>query len=220
MRYAINYQAIKQDVFRGDAGPVTQGIILPGQIGYSAKYDPPNVYSPAKARALLKKSGVKLPIKGFFTTYNDSQDINVGQLIQEDLSKVGIDLQSRPLERGTLDSERILPTTPATILGASLSPDPNFLLSVSLISSANPPAGLDTARYSGIDKLYQEQSTAPTVALRVKYLHQIEQKLTQDVPAIVVDNQDDVWIVSNKVKDYYPTTLFSGDPLNLVKLLG
>jgi hypothetical protein len=38
------------------------------------------------------------------------------------------------------------------------------------------------------------------------------------VPAIIVSNASDVWIVSNKVKDYYPTTLFSGDPLYLVKL--
>ena len=220
MRYAIDYAAIKQDVFRGDSGPVTQGVVLPGQIGYNAKYDPPNVYNPAKAKALLKQAHVKLPIKGFFTTYNDTTDVSVAQLIQEDLSQVGIDLQARPLERGTLDVVRIKSSTPATILSAPETPDPNLLLTFNLLSSEDPPTGLDTARYAGIDKLYTEQLDAPTTAARVRVLWKIEQRLTADVPIIIVDNSEDVWIVNNKVHNYFPTTQFSGDPLNLVSLSG
>jgi peptide/nickel transport system substrate-binding protein len=217
MRYAINYNSIKEDVFRGHAGPVTEGIVLPGEIGYSAKFDPLNVYDPAKAKALLKQSGVKLPIKGFFDTYNTTSDISAGELIQEDLSLVGIDLTSRPLERGTLDAQRVAPTTPAAIIGAVPGPDPSSLLDL-LIGEEIPPAGLNISRYNGINTLFNEQLDAPNAAQRLVYLHEIEQKLTADVPAIIVDNEDDVWIVNNKVEDYYPTALFSGDPLYLVKL--
>lgn len=216
---AIDYPQIIQDVFRGDAVAGYSGLILKGQIGFDPAVNHPNTYNPALARKLLKESGVKLPITGlFFATYNDSTDIAVGQLIQADLAQVGIDIKSTPLERGTLARYQVAATTPANVFGLAEDPDPNLLMSLLLVGSAIPPNGLDTARYHGIDALYAKQNTAPSAAARIAYLKQIQVQLTKDVPAIDLYVQSDVWIVSNRVKDYYPSTEYNGDPFYLVKL--
>lgn len=219
IRYAINYPQLIQDVFRGDAVAGYRGLVLKGEIGYDAAVNPQNVYNPAKARQLLKQSGVSLPINGlFFATYNDSADIQAGQLIQEDLAQVGINMKSTPLERGTLARYQVAVTTPANVFGLSLSPDPNLLFSLLLVGSAIPPNGLDTARYHGIDTLYQQQLNAATVAQRVKYLKLIQERLGNDVPAIDLYVQSDVWIVSNNVHHYTPSTEYNGDPFYLVTM--
>lgn len=218
--YAIDYKGLVQTVLRGYGTPGYNGIILPGQLGYNASVNPPNTYDPAKAKQLLKQSGVKLPITGFFVEYNDTGDVNAGQFIAANLKAVGIDLQSRPLERGTQAQMIPKPTTPAVVLGDILAPDPDGDFSLNFISSANPPAGYNVARYGGIDTLYKEQHDTPSKTKRLQYLKEIQAKLHSDVPAIDLYVHDDIWLVSNRVHNYQPTVLFSGDPLNLVTLSG
>ncbi len=220
MSYAIDYKGLVSTVLRGYGTPGYNGMILPGQIGFDAAVNPQNVYDPAKAKQLLKEAGVTLPIKGFFTTYNDTQDVNAGQYISANMQAVGIDMQSRPLERGTLVQERILPTTPASIIGDTLAPDPDALFPLTFISAGDPPAGLNIARYSGIDTLYQEQHTTASQSLRLKYLADIQAQLQKDVPAIDLYVGQDIWLVNNRVHNFQPQVLFGGDPLWNVTLSG
>ncbi len=220
MSYAINYKGLVSTVLRGYGTPGYNGMILPGQVGFDATVNPQNVYDPAKAKQLLAQSGVKLPITGFFTTYNDTEDVNAGQFISANFQAVGINMQSRPLERGTLVQERILPTTPASIIGDTLAPDPDALFPLTFISAGNPPAGLNIARYSGIDTLYQEQHTTASQSQRLKYLADIQAQMQKDVPAIDLYVGQDIWLVNNRVQNFLPQVLFGGDPLDLVTLSG
>lgn len=218
MRDAIDYQGLVKSVLRGFGVPGYAGMIEKGMTGYDAAVNPQNTYDPAEAKKLLKESGVKLPIQGFFTTYNDTLSVNEAQFIAADFQAVGIDLTARPLERGTLVHVRIAKTTPASIIGSAFTPDPDFLLSLTFISSENPPAGLNIARYAGIDKLYQEQHTAVTKQARLNALKQIQANLTRDVPGIELYVQKDLWLVNNRVHGFEPQVLFGGDPLWLVSL--
>ncbi|HVB09130.1 MAG TPA: ABC transporter substrate-binding protein [Bacillota bacterium] len=220
MSYAIDYKGMVTDVLRGYGTPGYNGMILPGQTGFDASVNPQNTYDPAKAKQLLQQSGVKLPITGFFTTYNDTEDVNAGQFISADFQAVGINMQSRPLERGTLVQERIKATTPASIIGDTLAPDPDALFPLTFISAGNPPAGLNIARYSGVDQLYQEQHTTASQSARLKLLSQIQAQMVHDVPAIDLYVGQDIWLVNNRVQNFLPQVLFGGDALDLVTLSG
>jgi peptide/nickel transport system substrate-binding protein len=138
MRYAIDYPGLVSAMLRGFGVAGYAGMMMPGMTRFDAAVNPQNTYDQAKARELLKASGVSLPINGFFTTYNDTLDVDAAQFIAANLAQVGINLEARPLERGTLVQERIKPTTPASVIGTALSPDPDFLFSLTFISKENP----------------------------------------------------------------------------------
>ncbi len=212
MRDAIDYKGLVSSVFQNFAVPGYAGLLLPGMVGYDPSISPQNVYAPDKARALLRESAVPLPIRGFFTTYNDTKDINMAQFIAANFAAVGIDLQARPLERGTLVQERVQATTPASVIGTIYTTDPDFAFAT--FTSANlPPAGLNIPRYTRIDALYTQQHTAVTAADRLRAVKQASQRLAMDVPIIELIQQQDLWLANPRVQNFEPTILFSGDPL-------
>jgi peptide/nickel transport system substrate-binding protein len=213
MAYMIDYPGLVSAVLRGYGTAGYSGIVMPGMTGFDQSVNRLNTYDPPKARQLLSESGVKLPINGFFTTYNDTLDVNAAQFIAANLAQFGLNMEPRPLERGTLVQERIKPQTPASVLGTAVAPDPDGLFSLTFISANNPPAGLNIARYSGIDKLYDAQRAAATAAARDQILKQIQQRFTTDVPAIEYYILKETWLVSARVQNYEPFVLFGGDPL-------
>jgi peptide/nickel transport system substrate-binding protein len=217
MRYAIDYPGLVSAVLRGYGTPGYAGIVMPGQTGFDASVNPQNTYDPAKARQLLKESGVAMPIKGFFTTYNDTPDINAAQFLSANFAQVGIDLEPRPLERGTLVQVRIQPATPASVIGNALSPDPDGFIGA-FTSGQIPPAGLNIARYTGIDSLFQEQRAVAGAAARTKILREIQQRLAADAPVIEYYVQKEIFLVNSRVHNYEPFVLFGGDPLAKVTL--
>ena len=212
MRYAIDYKGLVSSVFRNFAVPGYAGLLMPGMLGYDPSISPVNVYAPDKARTLLRESGVPLPIHGFFTTYNDTKDINMAQFIAANFSAVGIELEARPLERGTLVQVRIAPTTPASVIGTIYTTDPDAAF-VTFTSARLPPAGLNLPRYTRIDALYTQQHTAVTPADRLRAIKQASQRMATDVPLIELIQQQDLWLVNARVQNFEPTILFSGDPL-------
>ena len=135
MLYAIDYPGLVSAVLRGYGTAGYSGIMMPGMTGFDPSVNVQNTYDPAKARQLLRESGVKLPINGFFTTYNDTLDINAAQFIAANLAQFGINMEPRPLERGTLVQERIKATTPASVIGTAVSPDPDGLFSLTFIGA-------------------------------------------------------------------------------------
>ncbi len=217
MRYAIDYPGLISTVLRGFGTPGYAGLLLPGMTGYDASANPQNTYDAAKARELLKESGVSLPIKGFVDTYNDTADINAAQFLAANFAQVGIELQPRPLERGTLVQDRILPTTPAVVIGDALSPDPDGQIA-SFIGRRIPPAGLNIPRYTAVDQLFEQQRTVAGKAERAKILREIQQRFAADVPAIEYYVQKEIFLTSARVHNYEPFVLFGGDPLARVRL--
>lgn len=219
VRYAINYPGLVKTVLRGFGHAGYQGMILPQETGFDAAVNPENVYDPAKAKKLLRQAGVKLPIQGFFTTYNDTLAADTAQFVSASLKAAGIDLQGRPLERGTLVRERALATTPAVVLNSTLSPDPNFLL-IRMVGLNAPPKGITFTRYEGINKLYEQQLNAPTVAARAALLKQIQEDVVRDAPTIELYTYDNIYMVNDHVQGYVPTPLYSGPFLDQVRVGG
>ncbi|MDE2571480.1 MAG: ABC transporter substrate-binding protein [bacterium] len=91
LNYAIDIPAVIKTVLRGHAYPLQNGPLPPNFVGYDAKL-PSYSYDPAKAKELLKRSGVTLPVD--FTLWSPSgrynMDKEVAQAIAGQLSAVGV----------------------------------------------------------------------------------------------------------------------------------
>jgi len=60
--------------------------------------------------------------------------------------------------------------------------------------------------------------SAVTSADRDRALREVQRRLAADVPAIELWQQNDLWLVNERVQRYEPTVLFNGDPLERVTL--
>jgi peptide/nickel transport system substrate-binding protein len=80
LNYAVDVDGIVKTVLRGHGFPLRNGPLPPGFVGYDAKV-PPFTYDPAKAKELLKKSGVKLPMN--ITLWSPSGRYNADKEIAE-----------------------------------------------------------------------------------------------------------------------------------------
>ena len=93
VNYAINRTAIEEQWGGPLVGTVTSQIMVPGALGYapySAYPDTPNL---TEANALMKASGVKLPITTSLRAQNDAPGfINMAEVIKANLAAIGIDV--------------------------------------------------------------------------------------------------------------------------------
>ena len=97
--YALDRDVVAKTILAGTAIP-GQGPIAPS----SWAYDPsvaPFTHDPQKAKELLQKSGVVLPVKfGCYVT-NTPESIQVAQAWQQQLAEAGMEMQIELLEFGT-----------------------------------------------------------------------------------------------------------------------
>ena len=112
MNYAVNTQAITDNIFNGSAEQVA-GFIVPGELGYDPSIKP-YPYDPQKAKELLSEAGYpdgfKMKMAGPSATY-----INFEQVLQAVvgyLKDVGIEIDLELMESGKfwgLEAKRELP---------------------------------------------------------------------------------------------------------------
>ena len=91
LNYAVDVDGIVKTVLRGHGYPLRNGPLPPGFVGYDSKI-PSYTYDPAKAKELLKKSGVTLPMN--ITLWSPSGRYNADKQIAEavagQLQQVGV----------------------------------------------------------------------------------------------------------------------------------
>jgi len=98
VRKAVNYAIDRTAILAQWGGPlvgtVTSQIMTPGALGYSPYSLYPDTPDLTMAKALMKASGVKLPITTQLRTQNDTPGfINMAQVIQANLKQIGINVQ-------------------------------------------------------------------------------------------------------------------------------
>jgi peptide/nickel transport system substrate-binding protein len=94
INYAINRTAIEEQWGGPLVGSVTSEIMVPGALGYKPYQAYPYTPDLAKAEALMKASGVKLPITTQLRTQNDAPGfMSMAQVIQANLKPIGINVQ-------------------------------------------------------------------------------------------------------------------------------
>lgn len=188
LAYAIDREAIIRDVMRGQA-KVAQSILPTSQWAFE-----PNVtaykYDPERAKELLDEAGkvekdgqwrIKLSLK----TSTLSIARKAGEALQEQMRRVGIELELKSLERQTLTQDMEdgnFQLYLNTLVGGNQRADIfKFVYSVRSI----PPNGQNRSRYNNpqVDKLLDEAQLAPKDHGK-KIFSQVQKTLADELPQI------------------------------------
>src|SRR3984893_5488572 len=90
---AINRTAIEEQWGGPLVGSVSSQIMVPGALGYASYTAYPDTPDLTAAKALMKESGVKLPITTSLRTQNDAPGfMNMAEVIKANLQAIGIDV--------------------------------------------------------------------------------------------------------------------------------
>lgn len=94
--YAVDAAAITKNILFDTATP-GEGPIPPSSWAYDASV---NIYKrdPAKAKDLLTKAGLTLPVKFTAMVTNDPQNLLIGQALKEQLAEGGFDMEIQQLD--------------------------------------------------------------------------------------------------------------------------
>jgi peptide/nickel transport system substrate-binding protein len=182
LAYGIDREAIIRDVLRGQASPARS--ILP----VSQWAHEPNVtdykYDPDRAKKLLAEAG-KSSLKLSLKTSPVSMSRKVGEAIQEQMRRIGVDIELQSLERQKLTQDMVEGNFQLylnTLVGGNQSPD---IFRLVYGSGAIPPNGQNRSRYINpeMDKLLSEAQTASRDR-RKEIFSQVQKTLAEDLPQI------------------------------------
>jgi peptide/nickel transport system substrate-binding protein len=182
LAYAIDREGIIRDVLRGQASPA-RSILPVSQWAYE-----PNVadykYDPDRAKRLLAEAG-KSSLKLSLKTSPLSVSRKIGEAIQEQMRRVGIDIELQSLERQKLNQDMTdgnFQLYLNILVGGNQNPD---IFRLVYGSGAIPPNGQNRSRYINpqLDKLLSEAQTAPRARMKEIY-SQVQKILAEDLPQI------------------------------------
>jgi peptide/nickel transport system substrate-binding protein len=199
LAYAIDRDAIIRDVLRGQALPA-RSILPPNQWAYepnSADYK----YDPDRARRLLAEAG-KSSLKISLKTSTVSVTRKIGEAIQEQMRRVGVDVELQSLEQQKLNqdlSEGNFQLYLRILVGGNQSTD---IFKFVYGSKSIPPNGQNRSRYSNpqVDKLLDEAQTA-TRERRKEIFSQVQKILAEDLPQIYLWYPSTVIIYRDRISN-------------------
>ena len=199
--YAIDRKAIVEYLRRGLARPAT-GLIPSIAWAYE-----PDVfqftYDPEKSKQLLDEAGYKdpdgdgpLPRLHLSLKVSNVEETRLqATVIQQDLARVGIDLDVRSYEFATMYADVLKGNFQMFSLqwvGAAMV-DPDILRRV-FYSTQTPPAGFNRGHYSNpeVDRLLDLAGAATSEAERKKYYGEVQKIVAEDAPYISIWNRTNV----------------------------
>ncbi len=208
--HAIDREAIVEHLRRGLARPAT-GLVPPQAWAYE-----PDVrtypFDPARARALLDEAGFPDPDgPGPEARFALSLKVSTNEfsrlqatVIQEDLKRVGIDLDVRTYEFATLFADVLRGNFQLFSLqwvgGALVDPD---ILRRVFHSEQVPPAGFNRGYYSNpeVDRLLDLATSATTIEERQAYYGRAQQIIAEDLPYVSLWNRTNVAVASRRLSN-------------------
>ncbi len=188
INYAVDREALVRVAFPG-VGQVPAGIVTPNQWAYDASLKSMGTHDPERAAALLKKAGLARGFKATLQVQNTSYWPLLGQALQSDLARVGVNTTLQKLDAGTFFSgifagKSMMSATTRT----SLVPDPDDFLTP-ILRSDQSLAKFETANstYPDAKTLDAELDGALAVtnlATRKRDYLKIQRRLLDDVPYV------------------------------------
>ena len=207
--YAINQRAIVDYLRRGLARPAVG--LLPSQTWAFEPDVRQFDYNPARARQLLDEAGLRDPDgDGPMPRVRLSLKISTNEetrlqstAIQEDLRRVGIDLDLRSYEFATFYADVLKGNFQLFSLqwvgGALVDPD---ILRRVFHSTQTPPAGFNRGYYSNpdVDRLIDLAGTARSESERKRYYGEAQKLIAEDAPYISLWNRTNVAIAQRRLE--------------------
>lgn len=200
--HAIDYDEIVNQLHGGFAIQASS-LLHPGMFGFDAEVSKPIKHDVNEAKRLLAEAGYPDGLKLSAVTYTTTIYRQLGELIQAQLKKSGIDIDVQPLERATLVVARFKETTPAVFFADTTGPDPNQWLDY-VHSSHIPPAGFNMSRYGAMDDLISAAKVATDANKRKELLREVQRKFAQDLPMIPLYHPQVTFLVHKSVKGFVP----------------
>lgn len=208
VNYAVNKDALTQDILRGTGTP-SVGPIPPAITWAYTDQVQQYAYDPDRARALLQQSGVLMPLNlTFWVTESGSgmqSPKTMGTAIQADLAAVGVNAQIQTFEWGAylnkygagLDGEAHM----AELSWMFDSGDPAHMLPNNLYGPSCAPKGFNGGCYQNgqVDALMDQALTITDRDQRGAIYRQVQQMVANDAPWIFVDNQIQNMATSSRV---------------------
>jgi len=229
---AVDREAIVRLVYQGRGAPLW-GPVTPGDRRWINASIPRPARSLEKARSLLKDAGFSWatgpngdsalvdsdgkPVEfSILTSSSNADRMKMATLIQDDLKQLGLHVQVVPLEfRSLVDRVTQTKEYDACVLGLVTSDaDPNPDLNVWLSSGGshlwNPAQGHPaTAWEAEIDRLMEQQLTAPSYEQRKRLYDRVQQILAEEQPMIFLASPDILAGAKDTIGNFHPTVLES-----------
>jgi ABC-type transport system substrate-binding protein len=188
MQYAIDKDRIVQ-VLAGRAY-VTNQILPPKMPGYDDSIGSSSPYDPDKARALLKEAGYSNGFSIEFWDFNTGDQPKVDQVIQQNLSDVGIEMNLHSVSFSEWIERTESGQTQSGMFGWSQDyPDPSNFLDV-LFNSDQIPAN-NASYYSNptVDKELNQAITMEDQSQRLALYQKIQKQILADDPIVPLWNE-------------------------------
>ena len=206
-RHAIDYDVI---VDLAGEGAVQAPGIIPGSVEGSLESDESNTYDPAKAKKLLSESGYKgEPIAFEFSSEYNIAGVNLqtlAQLIQQQVKKVGINLELKPSPSTTfLDSYRSGKAQAGLIFWQADYPDPADYAAFGPDGSVGLRAGWDTtANATGaaqVKPAFDAASAATDPATRAKAWQEAQKAMNENGPFVPLVTPSNSIVYANSLQN-------------------
>ena len=205
---AINKQELIDILFFGH-GKICNGPFMPKTFAYNNSVK--SEYNPKKAIQLLKEAGYDKNHPLFFTiTTNSNNDIRVNavQIIQHQLSKVGVKVKIRTMEWQAFLNTVVMPRKfDAIVLGWSLSLTPDAYSIWH--SDGAKKGGFNLVSYKNreVDRLIKEAEVTIDREKIAKYYKEIFKLIVQDYPYVFLYIPNSITVVNKAIKNVYPSII-------------
>lgn len=207
LAHAVDRRAIVQYLRRGLA-EVSKGILPPTSWAYEADA-PEFAYDPAKARALLDEAGYRDPdgdgprtrLRLVLKTSNAEFVRLQAAVIQQDLKRVGVDVEVRSYEFATFLTDVIKGNFQMCTLQWVGVADPDMLRRV-FHSSQVPPTGWNRGFFSDpdVDALIERASRTPDRAIQKALYSDAQRRIAAAVPTISLWHKTNVVITQPDIR--------------------
>lgn len=195
--HAIDRNAIRDTLFPGELSNLATSPLPPGYFGHIPVEIPE--YDPEKAKRLLQEAGYgpgkPLVIPNYFVTKSFSYP-KIMVLIQEQLKKVGVDLQIQLVEHPTYHANIRKNLNPFVLYGGTRLTDGDVWFGLFFHSDEAPdPAtgnqGTNFAHYKEIDDLIEKGRETRDSDAREKIYHEAQRQIMKDAVCLpLVDIPD------------------------------
>ncbi len=200
--HAINRKLLLETVFGGD-GVLYDMPLAPTLWGYDRRTMEPlsYPYDPEKAKRLLAEAGYPSGFKTTFLAINRPDHRQIAEVVQEDLKKVGIQVEVRTFDFATVAELSRQGQDEMYIIGTYGVGDPDRVFpeyESSTIGVKNRNFWSDPE----VDRLIALQRTQLDEARRIVLVRQAAAKIREAVPDFALRVRVDVEAISKKVKGY------------------
>lgn len=208
----LDRPALVENLYHGTAR-IISGPFTPDQWAYNPRVAPLQ-YHPDAAQVLLAEAGwadadgdgildrrgTPLRIEALLSAGSQTS-LQQGQVLQDTLKRVGVDLVLTPLEGATFFERIVNGEFEAAFLGWGIDPDPDLFSTFH--SSQVPPVGQNFVYYSNpeVDRLIVEGRREFDFQKRKAIYHQLHELLNEDQPYTWTVQVSQKWGVNRRVRN-------------------